>query len=288
MFLSKITNRSDLSRLLALTYVFALLISVGSSRADDKKEKAKASPKDLYKQIEAAVIAGKLSKEEAQAKLNALKKQGSSKGKFIKRGDDKKTIAHLENIWAELNALVATGTMSQEDANAVMSMIKKQVFTENSSTKKARVKSTPNNLYKQIEAAVVAGKITKEEAQAKLSALKREAYRKNDAKSVATKAKAPSKDDYKLIEAAVIAGKITKEEAQAKLKALQQKKSPQKNVKSYEKKDSSKAKQGNAATEVYLKKVWAELEAAVAAGKLTKEQAIAKMTAIKKAKLGGK
>jgi polyhydroxyalkanoate synthesis regulator phasin len=285
---SKITNRWGLSRLLALTFIFALLISVGASRADDKKEKSKTSPKDLHKQIEAAVIAGKITKEEAQAKLNALKKQGSSRGKTIKESGNQKTNAHLENIWAELQSLVASGKMSQEEANTVMSTIKKQVFTESSSTKKAQVKLTPNDLYKQIEAAVVAGKITKEEAQAKLSALKKEAYGKNNVKSAATKTKAPSKNDYKLIEAAVIAGKITKEEAQAKLKSLQQKKFPQKNVKSYKKKDSSKAKQGNAATEAYLKKVWAELEAAVAAGKLTKEQAIAKMTAIKKAKLGGK
>lgn len=36
--------------------------------------KTKASPKDLYKQIEAAVVAGKLTEEEAAAKMSAIKK----------------------------------------------------------------------------------------------------------------------------------------------------------------------------------------------------------------------
>jgi len=282
------TNRYNLSQLLALTFFFALLIPVGASRADDKKAKSKASPKDLYKQIEAAVIAGKITKEEAQAKLNALKKQDSSKGKAIKESHDKKSIAHLANIWAELQSLVAAGKMSQEEANAVMSAIKQRVFAKDGASKKAQVKPSPKDLYKQIEAAVIAGKISKEEAQAKLNASKKEGYGKNNVKSSQAKPKARPDDVYKQIEAAVIAGKITKKEAQAKLKSLQQKDSSKTNVKGVEKKGSPKTDQGKAATEDYLKKVWAELQAAVAAGKLTEKQAKAKMAAIKKAKLVGK
>ncbi len=291
MYISNTPNRSGSSRLLVLAFIFALSIPLGASGAEDKKAKTKASPKDLYKQIKAAVIAGKITKEEAQAKLIALKKQGSPKSKAIKKGDDKKTIAHLENIWAELQSLVAIGKMSPDEAASVISTIKQKVFATTSvNRKKANIKTSPKDLYKQIEAAVAAGKITKEEAQAKLNALKKGGPGKKHVKGKGTKTKPRPKDLYKQIEAAVIAGKITKDEAQAKLKALKLKGFPKKNVKGLKKKGSPKtAEQGKkAVTEAYLKKVWTELHAAVAAGKLTKEEAAAKMNAIKKAKLGGK
>jgi len=77
---------------------------------------------------------------------------------------------------------------------------------------------------------------------------------------------------------------------EAKLKALNLKGSPKKNVKGSKEEGSPKtAAQGKkAVTEANLKEVWTELQAAVAAGKLTKAEAVAKMRAIKKAKLSGK
>lgn len=57
-------------------------------------------------------------------------------------------------------------------------------------------------------------------------------------------------------------------------------------MKRVEQKDDAKSKREHAATEANLKKIRAELQEAVAAGKLTKEQTNATMTAIKKAKLG--
>lgn len=311
------TNRIGLTRLTVLAFSFALLVSVGVTSADDKKEKAKASPKDSYKQIEAAVIAGKITKEEAEAKLSALKKKDAANNKVIKKVDDQGTTAQLEKIWAGLKSLVAVGKMSQKEADAVMTTIKQKVADGTGSKKKASAKPTSKDSFKQIEAAVKAGKITKAEAQAKLNALKKGSA-KSKTKSATKTTKASQEAIYKKLEAAVAAGKITKEQAQAKLKALQQKDSVRKSAKSSPKKGSSKSEQekktkptkksksaekskstkktkagektnqDNAETEAYLKKVWAELEAAVVAGRLTKEEAVQKMSAIKKEKLGGK
>ncbi len=285
MILSNTPHRTVFSRLLLLAFLCALSIHPRASVAEDKKAKSKPAPKDHYKQIEAAVLAGKITKEEAQAKLKALNKQGAPKSKAItkghdKKGYDKKTIANLENIWAELQSLVASGKMSPDEAATVMSSIKQKVFGKTSvnNNKKANFKISSKDHYKAIESAVAAGKITKEQAQAKLGALKKEGLGKKQAKGKETKTKAKTSpnDFYKQIESAVLAGKITKEEAQAKLKALNAKGSPKTN-------DQGKT----APTDAYFKKVWSKLQAAVAAGKLTKEEAAAKMTAIKKAKSGG-
>ena len=221
MIISNTPNRSGSSRLLLLAFILALSIPLGASRAEDKKEKTKASPKDLYKQIEAVVIAGKLTKEEAQAKLNALKKQGSPKGKAIRESDDKKTIAHLENIWAELQSLVATGKMSPDEAASVIGTIKQKVYSKTSDNgKKAQIKASPKDLYKQIEAAVIAGKISKEEAQAKLKALKLKGSPKTAEQGKKAVTEAYLKKVWTELQAAVAAGKLTKEEAVAKMNAI--------------------------------------------------------------------
>lgn len=220
MIISNTLKRSVSSRLLVLGFILPLSIPLGASGAEDEKAKTKASPKDLYKQIEAAVIAGKITKEEAQAKLNALKKQGSPKSEAIKKRDDKKAIAHLDNIWAELQSLVAIGKMSPDEAASVISTIKQNVFAKDVNGKKANIKAPPKGLYKRIEAAVAAGRITKEEAQAKLNALKKQGSPKTAKQGKKAATEADLKKVWARLQAAVAAGKLTKEEAAAKMSAI--------------------------------------------------------------------
>jgi polyhydroxyalkanoate synthesis regulator phasin len=237
MTLTRTRTHSGSSRLPTWIAACAVLMAAAAVLADDKSEKAKAAEKDVYRQIEEAVLAGDLTKEEALAKLKALKQQGDAKVNAAKQGYDKDAVAHLESIWGNLQALVASGKMSQDQANAAMGMIKDAVGVAKNATKK-----TPT---------------------------------------------APVADDvHQQIEAAVLAGKITKEEARAKLKALQQQNAPEQPARSAEKKHSFHTEPPKEDTEAYLKKVWTELQEAVAAGKLTKDDAVAKMSAIKKAKSG--
>ena len=116
--------------------MFALSIPLGASGDEDKKAKTNAAPKDLYKEIEAAVIAGKITKEESQAKLKALKKQGSPKKnvkgskkkgspKNAEQGKKAVTEGYLKKVWTELQAAVAAGKLTKEEAVAKMNAIKK-------------------------------------------------------------------------------------------------------------------------------------------------------------------
>lgn len=158
MVISNTPNRSNSSPLLVLAFMFALSIPLGASGAEDKKAKTNAAPKDIYKEIEAAVIAGKITKEEAQAKLKALKLKGSPKSKASKKGDNKKTIAHLENIWAELQSLVAIGKMSPEEAASVISTIKQKVFakTPRPQTEEPDVVFKPNPQWTPLNSGAIA------------------------------------------------------------------------------------------------------------------------------------
>jgi beta-lactamase regulating signal transducer with metallopeptidase domain len=116
-----------------------------------------------------------------------------------------------------------------------------------------------------LQAKVQAGELTKEQALAKMSALKAEATKKNQESDQATAYLTKVKKD---LAAAVEAGKISKEDA----------------VKKYEtaKKDLQKKMAAKGQGHIDLDAAWKKLQAKVRAGELTKEQAQAQMAALKK------
>jgi polyhydroxyalkanoate synthesis regulator phasin len=100
------------------------------------------------------VEAGKLTKEQAKAKMAALKKQ-AVQGK----GDPK-----LDATWKKLQAMVESGELTKVQAKAKMDAIKKQ----------AAAKADLERAKKKLVAAVEAGKITKEQARDKFAAYQRD------------------------------------------------------------------------------------------------------------------
>jgi hypothetical protein len=88
------------------------------------------------------------------------------------------------------------------------------------------------------------------------------------------------------LKAAVEAGELTEKEAWAKWKAI--KKSPEAKTIAIRKERAAKARYPSkkAKTDAYLKQVWAKLQAAVKAGKMSAQDAEAKMITIKKGKMG--
>ena len=125
-----------------------------------------------------------------------------------------------------IEAAVKAGKLTKEEAAEKLEYLKKAAAAK-SQKKPAPQKKVPSRSklsdYQAIEAAVKSGKLTKEEAAKKLAYLKKAAAAKSQKKPAPPK-KAPSKNssqsDYKALEAAVKAGKLTKEEAVAKLAAL--------------------------------------------------------------------
>jgi hypothetical protein len=86
----------------------------------------------------------------------------------------------------------------------------------------------------------------------------------------------------KKLKAAVKSGDLTEAEAKAKWAAITKNKATDSEIDAYFKGASKDA------THAYIEKVWQKLQAEVEAGTMTKDEALAKISEIKKAKLGDK
>jgi beta-lactamase regulating signal transducer with metallopeptidase domain/polyhydroxyalkanoate synthesis regulator phasin len=145
-----------------------------------------------------AVEEGQLTHAQADAMLATLKKK-----MVTETGNERELDAYFERVWVKLQAAVAEGKMSAEDAEAKMGAIKKAKMGDGK--KDADYKA----IGKKIKAAVQAGKLTEDEAKAKWAAIKKAAGTKErkDIDPVVLR---------KRLGAAIEAGRMTKEEARAK------------------------------------------------------------------------
>ena len=180
------------SVLFSLTRVIIILTAAFffGAQADDKKEgkdpraeKFRAAEEKIW----GAVKAGKLSKEAAQKKLGAIKKQiWADKGKEQNRGRkdsrEEKFRAVEEKIWGAVKA----GKLSKEDAMKKLAGLKKEIWggdlkkdsgdkKKGSGDKKEGYDKREAKFHafeKEIWGAVKAGKLSKKEAMSKLEVLK--------------------------------------------------------------------------------------------------------------------
>ncbi len=150
------------------------------SHSDKKKghrsdKNKKQDPKRKYRAIEeeiwAAVKAGKLSKEEAEKKLAALKKQMF--GDHAKKdGDhDKKKVRALREKYAaiekEIIAAARAGKITREEAGKEIAALKEKMFGNHDKKDGDRKREKGidwSSLKKEIEGAVKKGDLTREEA----------------------------------------------------------------------------------------------------------------------------
>ncbi len=172
-----------------------------------------------WKRLQARVRAGELTKEQALAKMSALKEDAATKYETAKKDLQKKPAAKgqghidLEAAWKKLQAKVQAGELTKEQAQARMAALKKETAQKDQDADKTM--APPAKVKKDPEAAVEAGKMGKENAPRK-----------------DIKKKPAAQPDYDAIgrdlKAAVRAGKLTKEEAKAKWEALKREAAPDK------------------------------------------------------------
>jgi hypothetical protein len=153
-----VSKNSRCVGLVASALLFSILLAPTVLVAQDgKPTKFDAYYKAIWVKLEAAVAAGKLTKEDALKKMEAIKKAAGeknnlksgvdkksafpkgdavkkgdfkkdaySKGNAVKKGNDAVVGLHLETVWIGLRGLVAAGKMSQQEAEAIIGGIKKR------------------------------------------------------------------------------------------------------------------------------------------------------------------
>jgi polyhydroxyalkanoate synthesis regulator phasin len=196
----------------------------------------------IKNEIEGAVKAGKITREEADAKYTALKKQSVQKAPIKKVPSNAKL--DWDAIQKKIEGAVKAGKITREQADAKYAALKKQTDQKPAVKKveskpkpaapaKPAVKKDASNakidweaIKNRIEGAVKAGQITREQADARYASLKKQYRPKPDTSSKPGVSKDNKPDPRiafeqaaKEIRAAVEAGKITAEQGRARLTA---------------------------------------------------------------------
>lgn len=200
----------------------------------------------VTKRLRAAVAAGELTGAQARTMLASLKKADSTKKQVARPGkklDPKK--ANHETTWRKLQAMVKAGKLTEKQALAKMSAIKREAASKTKTNVKA-----PARRQARVKKAQGAEK-QPDWAQAYLTKVKKE------------------------LGAAVETGRISKEDAGKRFKAAQE--AMKKRMAAAPRQARAKKVQGSDEkpdrTRAYLMRVRKELAATVAAGKLTREDA---------------
>ena len=219
--------------------------TAGGDKGSDRDLEAKKRRYLAYaKEIDAAVKAGKLSREEADKKLIEVRTKLFRNGgkKPADKGDRRGiSVEDYRRGEAKIQDLVKTGVISREDAVKRLTEMRKLVIRDPGKEKEsAGDKGSDRNLeakkrrymafVKEIEAAVKSGDLSKEAAEKKLISVRKEMFSNGDKKPAARKkevggdkgqnleAKKRRYDSYaRKIETAVKSGDLSKEEAEKKL-----------------------------------------------------------------------
>ncbi len=175
---------------------------------------------------------------------------------------------NYESVGKRLQRSVKRGEITQQQADAMMGVLKKETDRKDQDTDKATAHLM--KLKKDLGAAVEAGKISKEDAAKKYEVA---------AKGLKEKPAAQREDStdlqaaWKKLQDKVKAGELTKEQALAKMSSLKE---------AAAKKDLQKKPAAKGQGYIDLDAAWKKLQAKVQAGELTQEQAQAQMAALKK------
>ncbi len=167
--------------------------SHGEKHTDRELEARKRRYVANAKEIEAAVRAGKLSKEDAAKKLIAMRREISGQpGEKKSHGEkdaDRELDARRRRYMAnanEIEAAVRAGKLSKEDAAKRLLAVRKELFGQPGEKKSHGEKHTDREFEarkrrymefaNEIEAAVKSGKLSKEDAEKKLIAIRKEMF----------------------------------------------------------------------------------------------------------------
>lgn len=247
---------------------------------------AKDTPDPFTLALKAAVRNGSMAEEHAIQIYSFLTKgvPGSNK-----RG---KTVPYLEEVAAKLDAMVMAGMLSAEAAEGKMIALEQQIaskeqhasgFREELASRMQNDRMSKTEAYLELAAEkldeiVMTGELTAEDAEARLNAIeKRIVFGQVLASKMENEGKTKSEAYLELtaakLGAMVLAGELSAEDAEAKMIALEQEIAVKEIA-------SRMENDGESKTDAYLEQVAAELDAMVKAGKLSAEDAEAKLIAI--------
>jgi polyhydroxyalkanoate synthesis regulator phasin len=278
------TSNGSASRLLQACVLLcaAAVLPLGLANAQDYGA--------VERRLGEAVSKGELSLRQAAVMMDALRKAGAGDDK----GDNERRFGEwIGSVGEQLKAAVKAGKLSEEDARK-----KWQYFKENELAPKLKATAAlgkvseewARSLWRGLEkaevgerlkAAVAKGEMTEEQAKAKWKAVGQEGDRAAKAKAepgreeMAEPRREEMEEVGKKIRAAVEAGKITPEQGRAKMEAYRkgiaapEAKKPDEEHKSVTREDYSRAE--------------AELKKAVATGRISGEDARAKLEGMRKA-----
>ena len=210
----------------ALVMMEALKRSAGSERGPYwEMESRKRRYMAFAKEIEAAVDAGKISKEDAEKKLIELREKmfGDASQKKKNWNDKDERIDYYRKAEAELKELVEAGKITREQSNERLGRLKKRLWNDKGEDREIEAKKRRYMAFaKEIEAAVDAGKISKEDAEKKLFELRKKMFRNGGRKKEARRdQRGISVEEYRRGEAQirelVKKGKVSKEDAEKRL-----------------------------------------------------------------------
>ena len=233
--------------------------------ADERQRALRMRYAELEQRLQKAVATGKMSREDAEAKLAEARQEmfggGEPKQPAADRGDLRERRMRFGALQERLEKAVAAGEMSRKDADAKLGAARKEMFGDRDAAKRTPAEAPSEGdlkrRYAQAEERVMKGiamgKLTEEEGKARLEALRTEMFgdaKKKEAapgrKGKVEEARRRFEEEARKIEAA----KISAEDGKAKLEELQKqfdaplKKSSATEEKS-DKKSKSKSKVGD-------------------------------------------
>ncbi len=261
-------------------------------------------------EIEMAVEAGKMSREDAEQKLIGMRKKmfperdkGAAESDRSKGGDMEALKRRYMGAAEEIERAVESGKMSKQEAEKTLIEMRKEMFPERDkgAAKSDRSKGGDMEARKrrymgaaeEIEMAVEAGKMSREDAEEKLIGMRKKMFPERDkgaAKSDRSKGgdmearKRRYMAGAEEIEMAVEAGKMSKEDAEEKLIGMRKKMFPERD-KGAAKSDRSKGSDMQVRQERYDAAV-IEYEAAIKSGEMSKKDAKKKMSELREKMFG--
>ena len=258
-------------------------------KADERQRALRMRYAELEQRLQKAVATGKMSREDAEAKLAEARQEmfGGGEGQERQRAL-RMRYAELEQ---RLQKAVAAGELSREDAEAKLVEARKEMFGSESKQPAAdrgdlrERRMRFGALQERLEKAVAAGEMSRKDADAKLEAAYTEMFGDRDAAKRAP-AEAPSEGDLKRryaqaeerVMKGIAMGKLTEEEGKARLEALRTEMFGDAKKKEAAPGRKGKVQEARRRFEEEARKI----EAAIKAGKISAEDGKAKLEELQK------
>ena len=243
MILSETPNRVTSRSLQVLVLLFAVVvIPLGLAQAQDSGVGGNAHLERARERVQAAVTAGKMSPEDAAARMEAFEAEQAERQ------------ARIDAFTERVQARVQAGEMTAGEAITAIEGFKKRTAT----SRERRSEVDWEAIHRRIEAAVESGQMTREEADQKYREIRErrashERHSEVDWEAI-----------HRRIEAAVESGEMTREEANAKHREIRERM-------------ASRERHG----EVDWEAIQRRIEGAVESGQMTREEADAKYREIR-------